>query len=231
MEKYFEDIRLNETKLTNKEEKLLIAKAQSGCTSSRDKVFYANARFAIFEARKRQMRHIEDELIQVASIGLYRAIDLFDVNKKNKFISYATWLIKSELNMWFDANYRTIRLPSNVSRDIYLDKINSTDVAHSSSSDEMEADALDIYNNYSEDYYNDLDTKKERIAHFISILTPREQLVVKMRIGFDDGETKTFGEIGQVIKRTAMQTSNVWRNAIRKLQSKYTKEEILNFFF
>ena len=224
MKQFFEDIQLNETQL--------ILQAQSGCTKSRDKVFFANARFAIFEARKRQMRHLEDELIQVASVGLFRAIDLFDTTKKNKFISYAVWYIKSELNLWLSNNYRTIRLPSNICANIRTGKNESSEFAFAQSASSFEPELLDNFNSCLDSTIEEIDveSKKEKIDQILSTLKPKEKEVVNRRLGFFNGEKQTFREIGDDLKMTHQHAKGLFDKSMRFLRSKYSEKEFIAFF-
>lgn len=52
-----------------------------------------------------------EDLIQEGIIGLMIAIKKFDVNKENKFITYAYYWIKRSLNYYIKNNNRIIRLP------------------------------------------------------------------------------------------------------------------------
>lgn len=228
---FFEEIRNKERKLSRKEENLLIAQAQTGCTKSRDQVFYSNARFAIFEARKRQMRHLEDELIQVACVGLYKAIDLFDCSRKNKFITYAAWHIKCELNLWFTQNYRTIRLPSNICNQIHKGENEALDFTSCYSSDAMEPEVVENFNPQYDEIYNDLDLKRQNIYKLISFLDGRKQFIIAHRIGLDGQEPETFDAIGKRIGLSGAQIRNIWFRAIATLKSKYSKEQLIQIFF
>lgn len=232
MKQFFEDVQLNETKLTRQEETQLIRQAQTGCTKSRDTVFFANARFAIFEARKRQMRHIEDELIQAATIGLFRAIDLFDTKKKNKFITYAAWIIKSEINLWLTANYRTIRLPSNICQKIHAGQNDSSDFAYAQSASSFEPEVLDNFNSSLDTTIEDIDSdiKKEKINQLLSILKEKERQVVLRRTGLFNGEKQTFREIGDECGFTHQHAKGLYDRAIRFLRCKYSEKEFIAFF-
>lgn len=228
MEKiYFADIREKEKKMTPEEEAPLFLKAQSGCTQSRDILFFNHARFAIFEANKRMLPQYEDELIQAANIGLLRAIELFDPTRGVKFISFAVWYIKSEMNKWMDSNYRTIRLPTNIAQKIYSGKKDLEDYTTCLSSELMEPEVVENIH-YKNCYEEQTEDKKEKINQLLEFLPPKYKEVVKLRIFNQD---ITWNEIGAKYNNTGANVRDTFFKAMVKIRKKYTKEEIIKYFF
>lgn len=89
-------------------EALAAAKSDAERTYLKQKIANANLRFVLSVAQK----YSNDgdrvaELVSIGTIGLYRAIDTFDVSKGFKFISHAIHWIRAEFCEYFrtDANF------------------------------------------------------------------------------------------------------------------------------
>ena len=74
----------------------------------RSEIACANLRFALSVAKKYSNDgNTVAELVSLATIGLYRAIDTFDLSKGFRFISHAVFWIRAEFSEYFrgDANF------------------------------------------------------------------------------------------------------------------------------
>ena len=59
---------------------------------------------------------------------------------------------------------------------------------------------------------------RERLLKYISKLSPREQIVIRMRYGLDDGIIRTLDEIGQKYGVTRERIRQVETKALKKLK-------------
>jgi RNA polymerase primary sigma factor len=99
--------------LSKADEKALITAAQAGDIQARDVLVKANLRFAIQVARGYQGMGLElEDLIAFANVGLFEAVDRFDTRKDFKFITFAVWYIRAELQKALNDLSRTVRIPS-----------------------------------------------------------------------------------------------------------------------
>ncbi len=87
--------------------------------AARDKMFYANIRLVLEIANKMHRLDYMDQ-VQLGSIGLWRATELFDVERGNRFSTYATWWIRQAIMRGADETDSTIRLPVHI-RDVLRD--------------------------------------------------------------------------------------------------------------
>ena len=58
---------------------------------------------------------------------------------------------------------------------------------------------------------------KEQTASVLKLLTPREEKIIKMRFGLEDGSEHTLGEVGQVFALTRERIRQIEAKALRKL--------------
>jgi RNA polymerase primary sigma factor len=59
---------------------------------------------------------------------------------------------------------------------------------------------------------------KEQMASMLRTLTPREERIIKMRFGLDDGSEHTLGEVGQDFALTRERIRQIEAEALRKLR-------------
>jgi len=60
---------------------------------------------------------------------------------------------------------------------------------------------------------------REQTASMLKTLTPREEKVIKMRFGMEDGEPRTLEEVGQTIGVTRERTRQIEAEVLRKLRT------------
>jgi RNA polymerase sigma-B factor len=97
----------------------------------RDELVAANLRLALHLARRFANRGVSiDDLEQVASLGLLRAIDRFDPDRKLEFSTFATPTIMGELKRHFRDKGWSVRVPRRV-QELHL-RLNSVvaDLTH-----------------------------------------------------------------------------------------------------
>lgn len=95
--------------ISKKEARVLIAKAQSGDTQARDLLIQCNLRLVASVARRFSNRADVDDLFQAGCIGLMHAIDKFDLTYDVQFSTYAVPLIMAEMHRLLRED-RTIRV-------------------------------------------------------------------------------------------------------------------------
>ena len=60
---------------------------------------------------------------------------------------------------------------------------------------------------------------REQTASILKTLTPREEKVIKMRFGLEDGEPRTLEEVGRAIGVTRERTRQIEAEVVRKLRA------------
>ena len=101
--------------LMNREEEEITARAAAaGNKAAREKLINANLRFVINIAKKYQGLGLPlEDLIATGNLGLVTAVDRFEIEKNNRFISYAVWWIRQSILSALSEKTRMIRLPVN----------------------------------------------------------------------------------------------------------------------
>jgi RNA polymerase primary sigma factor len=59
---------------------------------------------------------------------------------------------------------------------------------------------------------------KEKMATVLTKLSPREERIIRMRFGFEDGNPRTLEEVGQVFAVTRERIRQIEAKALRKLR-------------
>jgi RNA polymerase primary sigma factor len=106
---------INRIPLLSKEEEEKVAKlAAAGNAAAKERLINANLRFVVSVAKKYQGKGLSlEDLISEGNLGLLNAADYFDVEKGNRFITYAVWWIRQSIIKAIHEKGRMIRLPSN----------------------------------------------------------------------------------------------------------------------
>ena len=103
---------LKNRKLSKDEELDLIKKYKNGDEKALKILVERNYRLVVSIVLKYNNQNVEfDDLIQEGNIGLIKAIKKFDIKRKTRLSTYATWWIRHEIKIFIIDNSRIIRLP------------------------------------------------------------------------------------------------------------------------
>jgi len=70
---------------------------------------------------------------------------------------------------------------------------------------------------------------KEQIGEVLSTLTPREQRVLQLRFGLEDGRSRTLEEVGQVFQVTRERIRQIEAKALRKMRHPSRSRKLKDF--
>ena len=70
---------------------------------------------------------------------------------------------------------------------------------------------------------------REEILNAMSVLTEREQMILRLRFGFDDGRPRTLEEVGKVYEVTRERIRQIEEKALRKLKTPARKAKLAAF--
>ena len=112
VKKYMGDIK-KAPLLTKDEETALGRKALAGDRYAVNRLVECNLRFAVQVAKQYQGMGLElEDLIGFANLGLFEAAKRFDPDRGVKFISFAVWYVRAELQKCLNDKSRVVRIPS-----------------------------------------------------------------------------------------------------------------------
>lgn len=110
--RYFDDIKKYDL-LTPSEEYELFEKIRNGNpeeqAKAREKIIQCNQRFIVSAARRWSTYNNLPDLINEANIGLMKAIDNFNHKINKRFLTYAIWWIRKELNSYLITKENVIK--------------------------------------------------------------------------------------------------------------------------
>lgn len=70
---------------------------------------------------------------------------------------------------------------------------------------------------------------REQLMEVLDTLTPREEMVIRLRFGLDDGKTRTLEEVGRVFKVTRERIRQIEAKALRKLRQPSHSKKLRDF--
>ena len=207
--------------LTAEEEKNLAMRMENGDMDAKKRLAEANLRLVVSIAKRyvgRGMLFLD--LIQEGNLGLIKAVEKFDYRKGYKFSTYATWWIRQAITRAIADQARTIRIP--VQRVREIQKISQEPVS-------LETPIGEEEDSHLGDFIQDDNVPvpaeaaaftllKEQLVEVLGTLTEREQKVLRLRFGLDDGRARTLEEVGKEFNVTRERIRQIEAKALRKLR-------------
>ena len=68
--------------------------------------------------------------------------------------------------------------------------------------------------------------QKEGLDKALGTLSPREEWILRLRFGLDDGKSRTLGEVGEIAGVTRERIRQIQKNALEKLRNSERKEVV-----
>ena len=70
---------------------------------------------------------------------------------------------------------------------------------------------------------------RNQLSEIIDTLTPREQKVIKLRYGLEDGHTRTLEEVGKEFNVTRERIRQIEAKALRKLRHPSRSKKLVDY--
>ena len=190
------------------EEKRVFAELAAGQAGARDILITHNLRLVVYIAKKFETPSagVED-MISIGTIGLIKAVNTFEPDKKIKLATYASRCIENEILMY-------LRKSSNRRQDASIDEPLNTD------SDGNELLLVDVLTSNDAQVGEELERGAERTAlrRAIARLGPRERQIMELRFGLGDGVEHTQKEVADTIGISQSYISRLEKRIIKRLR-------------
>ena len=175
--------------LPKDEEEELLRKLNNGDEKIRSTLIERNLRLVVYIARKFENTgvYVED-LISVGTIGLIKAVNTFNPEKKIKLATYASRCIENEILMYLRRN-------SKVKAEISFYEPLNIDW------DGNELLLSDILGTENDTVYNLIEDEVDKQLLFMALksLNDREKEIVKLRFGLNGTREKTQKEVADML--------------------------------
>ncbi len=205
--------------LSKEEEAKCIEQARLGNREARNKLIEHNLRLVAHIVKKYENRKDDiDDLISIGTIGLIKGIDSYSNKHNTRLTTYAARCIENEILMFFRSNKhnnKNISLNESVGFDKEGNEITFLDILKTPNPDF----ALDIHN---QDNLN-------QMLKYLSVLTEREQTIIKKRYGIDSDKKYTQKEIAKEFGISRSYVSRIEKRALTKILKEFMSKNKNNF--
>ena len=193
--------------LTLEEEQALVARLQEDDGTIRRTLIERNLRLVVFIARKFENTGVMlEDLISIGTIGLIKAVNTFDPQKKIKLATYASRCIENEVLMF-------LRRFSRTRVEVSLDEPLKTDW------DGNELLLSDVLGTDGDIVCRGMEESAERQMLFaaLSHLSPREQKIMNLRFGLGGQPEMTQKEVADVLGISQSYISRLEKRILHRL--------------
>lgn len=176
-----------------------------------------NLRLVVYIAKKFDNTGVGvEDLISIGTIGLIKAINTFNPEKKIKLATYASRCIENEILMYLRRNNKT-------KMEVSIDEPLNVDW------DGNELLLSDILGTEEDTIYRDMENEAEKKLLFKAIaqLSSRERTIVKMRFGIGSitGEEKTQKEVADLLGISQSYISRLEKKIMKRLRREMVRYE------
>ena len=193
--------------LTLEEEQALVARLQEDDGTIRRTLIERNLRLVVFIARKFENTGVMlEDIISIGTIGLIKAVNTFDPQKKIKLATYASRCIENEVLMF-------LRRFSRTRVEVSLDEPLKTDW------DGNELLLSDVLGTDGDIVCRGMEESAERQMLFaaLSHLSPREQKIMNLRFGLGGQPEMTQKEVADVLGISQSYISRLEKRILHRL--------------
>jgi len=199
--------------LSAEEEAKLIARFEYDRPGASAVLIEHNLRLVVYIARRFENTGINvEDLISIGTIGLIKAINTYNPEKKIKLATYASRCIENEILMY-------LRKSSSQRGEVSLDEPLGSDWDGNELllSDVLGTDPDAVMRPLEED------ADREMLALAIGRLSEREREIVVMRFGLNGGGEKTQKEVADLMGISQSYISRLEKRIINRLRKEMTK--------
>lgn len=199
--------------LKKDEEEELVDKLNTDGESVRNTLIERNLRLVVYIARKFENTGVGvEDLISVGTIGLIKAVNTFNPEKKIKLATYASRCIENEILMYLRRN-------SKVKAEVSFYEPLNIDW------DGNELLLSDILGTENDTVYNLIEDEVDKQLLFLALknLNEREKEIVRLRFGLAGNSEKTQKEVADILGISQSYISRLEKKIINRLKKEINK--------
>jgi RNA polymerase sporulation-specific sigma factor len=199
--------------LSSEEENYLLGKLEKSDYGVKSILIERNLRLVVYIARKFENTGVGvEDLISIGTIGLIKAVNTFDPDKKIKLATYASRCIENEILMYLRRNNRT-------KTEISFDEPLNIDW---DGNELLLSDILGTENDIIYRYLED-EIDKQLLEIALKKLTDREKRIMELRFGLNDGVEKTQKEVADMLGISQSYISRLEKRIIKRLKKEINR--------
>lgn len=199
--------------LSKEEEEMLLIKLPSGDKAARSILIERNLRLVVYIARKFENTGINiEDLISIGTIGLIKAVNTFNPEKKIKLATYASRCIENEILMYLRRNNK-IRSEVSFDEPLNIDW------------DGNELLLSDVLGTEEDIITKDLEANvdKKLLLKALHQLSDREKQIMELRFGLGSGDEMTQKDVADLLGISQSYISRLEKRIIKRLKKEFNK--------
>ncbi|WP_026674364.1 RNA polymerase sporulation sigma factor SigE [Alkalihalobacterium bogoriense] len=199
--------------LTKEEEAHLLKKLPTGDKVARSMLIERNLRLVVYIARKFENTGINiEDLISIGTIGLIKAVNTFNPEKKIKLATYASRCIENEILMYLRRNNK-IRSEVSFDEPLNIDW------------DGNELLLSDVLGTEEDIITKGIEERVDRklLVKALYTLNDREKQIMELRFGLAGGEEKTQKDVADMLGISQSYISRLEKRIIKRLRKEFNK--------
>ncbi len=199
--------------LNREEEAFLLDKLPSGDLAVRSLLIERNLRLVVYIARKFENTGINiEDLVSIGTIGLIKAVNTFDTEKKIKLATYASRCIENEILMFLRRNNK-VRVEVSFDEPLNVDW------------DGNELLLSDVLGTESDTIYRDIEEEVDRELLYDALdkLGDRERRIMELRFGLQGGKEMTQKDVADLLGISQSYISRLEKRIIKRLRKEFNR--------
>ena len=194
--------------LCKEEEQAVFRRLAGGDAGARDVLIEHNLRLVVYIARKFENTGVGiEDLISIGTVGLIKAVQTFEPQKRIKLATYASRCIENEILMY-------LRKTANRRSEVSIDEPLNVDW------DGNELLLSDVLGSDADEVSRNMEREDERLhlLRVIETLTPREQEILTLRFGLYGSKEYTQKQVADRLGISQSYISRLEKKIIARLK-------------
>lgn len=202
---------------TERETQMLMKLGTEDDLQAKSELIEHNLRLVVYIAKKFDNTGVGvEDLISIGTIGLIKAINTFNMDKKIKLATYASRCIENEILMHLRKNTKT-RMEVSIDEPLNVDW------------DGNELLLSDILGTEEDIIYKDIEDEadKKMLTAAMETLTDREKMIIELRFGLNSAKDRerTQKEVADLLGISQSYISRLEKKIMRRLKKEMLKME------